>query len=247
MSDDNRLPKTIHKYVSLKDVRQKGLEMEQVDRSLLEICKNKFLEDISAQDPDFTEKLIDRVARLSATVYVLEREINGIKAPIHKHLRIDPLQQIDIADIQEPAPTQSISISAQDLNPKYGWHALESSQTTSWRWAGGSRRAAILLPPLAKGKYQVRAKIWPFHDFDLSSDLQVNIFGKDLEFTQIKGETEADIWSFNLKQEDISYSTPGVMAFFIHKHCSPSELGLNDDKRQLAFAFERLEITKSLK
>ena len=244
MTPDSDLPEAAQKYVSLKQLSQEGLTMPPIDQNLLEIIKNKNLEDLNAQDPDILEKLLEKLAKLSAVVYVLEREINGIRAPIHHHLGIDPLRHIDVSVTKEPAGAHELRLHAEDLNPKYGWHALERSGETMWRWAGASPRAAILLPPLVKGVYRVQAHIWPFHDFDISKDLEVSLFGRRYSFSHEATENSENIWCFEAEQDHEATARPEVLAFFIGKSASPKSIGTNQDKRELAFAFQSINLTK---
>ena len=216
---------------------------------MLSLIKNKVQAELETGGPDQLKVLQERVASLSAALYILERQLNGVKSPLHQQLRIDPLRQSNIPPPQapqpqpQPQPKTNVTIDAIDLNPKYGWHQLELSDDRSWRWAGGFGRSALLLPVMDAGLYRFTAKTWAFDNFDIARDLQVNVFGSSHHFKRNPRDPD-NIWSFEARQSTPTPAQPSICAFFYEKSKSPSEIGPGDDTRQLAFALESLSITQ---
>lgn len=238
--------------ISMKDILAAQPEdVSAFDEELFAMLSSRIASDLEekAEMPPHTDEAIqaviraqnDRISKLSALVWLLDRQMNANRVPLYRLLDIDPLHYAeDMAS--EHAPDAVFRLTPLDKVVGANWHARNSHGGRSWIWSGPESVSTIVLPNLGGGRLELNIILTIAEWLDMQEDLDVRLGGRDLVLSP--GE-QPKTWTAQIDLAPTPEQEFMTLCFCVRRMSSAHEEGRSSDRRKIGVAFHGLELTKA--
>ncbi|MAK60223.1 MAG: hypothetical protein CMK09_04530 [Ponticaulis sp.] len=231
-------------------------ESESHDALLFKLVSDSVLSNLSQgnkiptpkkfDDKEFLDSLHKRlelqdkkIADLSALVWLMDRQLNVNKAPLHRILAVDPLHYSEKMEA-DPGDLSKFTLVASDKMIGANWHPIEAKADRKWRWSGPGNTSTLVIPNLKGGKLQFSMRLNTPPWIDLASEVEFTIGRRRFLLTP---SSEKGLWNATVVLPETEENQYVVLSIRVIDMKSPATVP-NFDKRQIGVAFHSLTITK---